>query len=190
MNSIFRPSLVMLAMLTVATGVVYPLAVTGFAAVAFPEKAKGSMVIRDGVAVGSELVGQQFTGAGYFHGRPSATAPFPYNAAASSGSNLAPSNPAHVDGVLFRIAALRKENPGETAAIPADLVTASGSGLDPEISPAAAAFQVNRVAAARGLPADVVSRLVLEHTRGRTMGMLGEPGVNVLLLNVALDGKR
>jgi K+-transporting ATPase ATPase C chain len=182
-----RRAVALFALLTVLTGVVYPLAVTGLAQLAFADQADGSLLRRDGVIVGSRLVGQAFATPGYFHSRPSATAPTPYNGAASSGSNLATTNPALRDAVAGRVAALRTLDPGNRGPVPVDLVTASGSGLDPHITPAAARFQVARVARARGLdPAEVVA-LVAAHTEDRTLGILGEPRVNVVMLNLALD---
>jgi len=172
--------------LTLVTGVMYPLAVTGIAAVAMPARASGSVVTRDGKTIGSELLGQSFTDAKYFWGRPSATGPQPYNGGASSGSNLSPTNPALLDAIRARVVALRAVDPGNTAPVPVDLVTASGSGLDPHISPAAALYQVPRVARERGIPEIELRALVAEHTEGRTLGILGEPRVNVLALNMAM----
>lgn len=173
--------------LTVLTGVLYPLAVTAIAQVAMPARANGSLIARDGRTVGSALIGQSFNSPGYFWSRPSATGPMPYNAAASSGANLGPTNPALEAAVSERIAALRAADPGNLAPVPVDLVTASGSGLDPHVSPAAAAFQVARVARARGMDPALLRALVAEHTEGRTFGLLGERRVNVLTLNLALD---
>ena len=172
----------------VLTGLLYPLAVTGLAQMIFPHQANGSLIVKDGKPVGSVLIGQSFTDPKYFWGRPSATTPNAYNASASSGSNLGPTNPALTDAVKQRIAALRVADPGNTAPVPVDLVTASGSGLDPEISPAAAQYQLARVAKARGLSTSQVQSLVNEYTSGRQLGVFGEPRVNVLQLNLALDG--
>jgi len=191
-----RPAIVVLLALTIITGLVYPLAMTGIAQVIFPYRAQGSMIERDGKVVGSELIGQNFTSDKYFHGRPSATtAPdpndptktvaAPYNAANSGGSNLGPSNKALIDRVQGDLDKLKKENP--SVAVPADLVTTSASGLDPDISPEAALFQVPRIAKARNLPENRIRELVADQTEGRFLGLLGEPRVNVLLLNLALD---
>jgi K+-transporting ATPase ATPase C chain len=177
----------MLVMLTVLTGIAYPLLVTGIAQLVFPRQANGSLVEAAGKTVGSTLIGQPFSDPKYFWSRPSATSPQPYNAMASSGSNQGPRNPALADAVNDRIKALRDADPENKAPVPADLVTASGSGLDPEISLAAAQFQVHRVAKARGLPEDKVRALVAANASGRTFGILGEPRVNVLPLNLALD---
>jgi potassium-transporting ATPase KdpC subunit len=181
-------SLVVLVGLTLLVGVAYPLAVTGIARGIFPARAEGSLLERDGKVVGSALIGQAFTDPTYFWPRPSATAPFPYNAAASTGSNLGPTNPVLLASVRARVAALRRADPGNTAPVPVDLVTSSGSGLDPDISPAAAEYQIARVARARGLDPAKVRGLVAAHTQGRQFGVLGEPRVNVLELNLALDG--
>ena len=190
MKNIIRPALVLFFILTLMTGVAYPLLVTGFAQSLFPTQAGGSIITRDGKAVGSELIGQNFTGPTHFWGRPSATSPMPYNASASSGSNQGPLNPALTDAVKGRIEALRAADPGNTQRVPVDLVTASASGLDPHISPAAANYQVNRVAKARGLPTDKVQALVNTQTETSWLGVLGEPRVNVLKLNLELDKLR
>lgn len=187
MSKLVRQSLLMLVLLTVLTGVAYPLLVTGLAQALFHRQANGSLVVKDGKAVGSTLIGQQFSDPKYFWGRLSATTPNPYNGGSSSGSNLGPTNPALTEAAKQRIAALRAVDPGNTAPVPVDLVTASASGLDPEISPAAAQYQVARVARLRGLPVARVAALVAAHTRGRQLGVLGEPRVNVLQLNLALD---
>ena len=184
-----RPALVSLIFFTVITGVAYPLLVTGIAQVIFPFQANGSLIVKDGKVVGSALIGQTFDEPKYFWGRPSATSPFGYNAGASSGSNLSPTNPALVSAVQGRVEALRAADPGNTAPVPVDLVTASGSGLDPHISPAAALYQVSRVARERKLARDAVRALVERHTEGRFWGLLGEPRVNVLALNLDLDGR-
>jgi K+-transporting ATPase ATPase C chain len=181
------PALRMLVVLSVLTGIAYPLLMTGIAQLAFPRAANGSLIVDDGKIVGSSLIGQPFDDPKYFWGRPSATSPQPYNAMASSGSNLGPRNPALAEAVAARVKALTDANPDHRAAIPIDLVTASASGLDPHISVAAAEFQTPRVAQARGLPIDKVRSLVSTHTEGRTFGILGEPRVNVLALNLALD---
>lgn len=188
MKTILRPAFVLFGALTLLVGVLYPLAVTGIGQLAFADKAAGSLVMRDGKAVGSLLIGQSFSTPNYFWGRPSATGPMANNASGSSGSNQGPLNPALIDAVKGRIAALREADPSNTAPVPVDLVTASASGLDPEISLAAAKYQAGRVAAARKLPRDWVDALVLEHTIGQTLGFFGEARVNVLKLNLALDG--
>ena len=182
-----RPALASLVLFTVLTGVVYPLAVTGIAQVVFPAQANGSVIVKDGKAVGSRLIGQPFDDARYFWSRLSATSPQPYNGASSSGSNYGPLNDALMDAVRGRIDALKAADPTNTLPIPVDLVTASGSGLDPHISPAAASYQVGRVARARGLSEGTVAALVGRHTTGRQWGVLGEPVVNVLELNLDLD---
>src|SRR5580765_3190688 len=176
----------MLGVLTLLTGVLYPLAVTGIGWLVMPHQARGSLIVRDGRVIGSALIGQPFSSPGYFWGRPSATSP-PYNGGASSGSNLGPANPALEDSVRDRVAALRDADPSMSAAVPVDLVTASASGLDPDISVASALVQIPRVARARGMSEDDVRHLVDRSTRGRTFGALGEPVVRVLELNLALD---
>jgi K+-transporting ATPase ATPase C chain len=191
-----RPAIVFIVALMLITGVAYPFAITGIAQVIFPYKAQGSLVDREGKVVGSALIGQEFTGEGYFHGRPSATTtpdpndatktvPAPYNAANSGGSNLGPTSKSLIDRIQGDIEWLKQENP--SAQVPADLVTTSGSGLDPHISPEAALFQVPRVATSRNLPENRVRQLVAENTSDRFVGLLGEPRVNVLELNLALD---
>ncbi|HWG32334.1 MAG TPA: potassium-transporting ATPase subunit KdpC [Steroidobacteraceae bacterium] len=187
MNTLLRPALVLLLILTLITGVVYPFVVTGLAAVLFPQQAGGSLLLRDGKPIGSSLIGQSFTEPKYFWSRPSATSPQPYNGLASGGSNLGPLNPALIDAVRARADALHTADPGNTAPVPVDLVTASASGLDPDISVAAANYQAARVARVRGLNVGVVQALIAEHARGRLFGWLGEPRVNVLQLNLALD---
>ncbi len=182
-----RPALTLFGLLTLITGILYPLAMTGLAQALFPWQANGSLLLREGEPVGSALIGQPFSAPGYFWGRPSATAPFPYNAAASGGSNLGPNNPVLYDTVQARLATLRQADPTNTAPVPVDLATASGSGLDPHISPAAAEYQAARVARARGLDEAIVRRLVAEAVEARTLGLLGEPRVNVLRLNLVLD---
>lgn len=190
MKDQIRPALTMLLILIVLTGLVYPLAVTGLAQLFFPDQANGSLIVRDGKVIGSRLIGQYFDKPEYFWSRPSATAPIPYNAAASGGSNLGPTNPVLIDAVKARVAALRDADPGNDSPIPVDLVTASGSGLDPHISPAAALYQVKRVARTRGLDEAIVQTLVTEHTEERQFKLLGERRVNVLQLNLALDALR
>jgi potassium-transporting ATPase KdpC subunit len=193
MRSQLRPALVSLGIFTILMGLIYPLVVTGIAQVVFPWQANGSLIVRNGQPVGSALIGQPFDDPKYFWGRLSATSPAAYTAfnadksTGSSGSNYGPLNPALLEAVQGRIKALRDADPDNTAPIPVDLVTASGSGLDPHMSPAAAEYQVRRVARARGLSEDTVRQLVAQHTAGRTLGLLGEPRVNVLALNLALD---
>ena len=183
-----RSAVIFLAIFTIVTGVIYPLVVTGISQVVFHHQANGSLIeSKDGKYIGSELIGQSFDKAGYFWGRPSATMPFPYNAASSSGSNYGPLNPALLDGIDNRIDALKAADPGNSRPIPVDLVTYSASGLDPHISIAAALYQVPRVARQRGLSETQVLALVKRFTQGRQLGILGEPRVNVLLLNQALD---
>ena len=184
-----RTSVLMLLVLTLLTGVVYPLAITGVSQLVFHQQANGSLIVQAGKPVGSTLIGQPFDDPKYFWSRPSATAPFPYNAASSSGSNLAVSNPAQVDAIAQRAARLRESGVLADQAIPTDLVTASGSGLDPHISPAAARLQVGRVARARRMSEEDLLHLVAEYTTGRQLGFLGEPVVNVLELNAALDAQ-
>jgi K+-transporting ATPase ATPase C chain len=187
MRTQLRPALISLAALTLITGLLYPLVVTGVAQVLFPRQASGNLIIYNGKPVGSSLIGQPFDAPNYFWGRPSATSPFPYNAAASSGSNLGPTNDALMKAVQARIDALKTADPDNPLPLPVDLVTASGSGLDPHISPAAAEYQIRRIARVRGLEETVVRRLVAQHSEGRQLGVLGEPRVNVLMLNLALD---
>ena len=182
-----RPALILFALLTLLTGVAYPLAVTGIGQVLFRDAANGSVIEAGGKAVGSQLLGQAFSSPKYFWGRPSATASQPYNGAASSGSNQGPLNPALVTAVRERVAALRAADPGNNQPVPVDLVTASGSGLDPHISPAAAEYQVSRVARERQRPVAEIRKLVQQASEGRTLGILGEPRVNVLKLNLLLD---
>jgi K+-transporting ATPase ATPase C chain len=190
MSTIFRPALVLLLVMTLLTGVAYPLLVTGLARLLFPTQAGGSLILQDGKAVGSRLIGQSFSDPRHFWGRPSATSPQPYNGLASGGSNLGPLNPALTDGIKTRIAALRAADPGNHAPVPVDLVTASASGLDPEISLAAARYQAARVARARGVPQTEVDKLIARNAQDRWLGFLGEPRVNVLALNLALDARR
>lgn len=189
MMSQLRPALAVFGALTLVCGVLYPVAVTGIAGALFPAQAAGSIMEADGKPVGSELIGQPFTSPGYFWGRPSATGPMPANAAGSGGANQGPLNPALADNVKRRIDALRAADPDNKAPIPVDLVTASGSGLDPDISVAAALYQARRVAAARGMPEQQVRALIERESRQRQAGFFGEPRVNVLRLNLALDGK-
>jgi K+-transporting ATPase ATPase C chain len=185
-----RPALVLLAMFTVLTGVLYPAFVTAAAQVLFPDEAGGSLIAKQGEVQGSLLIGQPFTSPGYFWSRPSATSPVPYNAASSAGSNLGPLHPALAEGVKQRLALLRASDPAAVPAVPVDLVTASASGLDPHISPAAAGYQIARVAAARGLERRILEQLVEAHAEERVLGVLGERRVNVLQLNLALDALR
>jgi K+-transporting ATPase ATPase C chain len=187
MKNIVRPLLVVFFVLSLLTGLAYPLVVTGLGQALYPTQAAGSLVLKDGKPVGSLLIGQAFSDPGHFWGRPSATGPYPNNALASSGSNQGPLNPALVDAVKGRIQALRDADPGNTASVPVDLVTASASGLDPHISVAAAQYQVKRVAAARKLDVARVEPLIAQFTERPVLGLLGEPGVNVLRLNMALD---
>jgi len=182
-----KPAVLIFVLLTLLTGVAYPALVTGLAKLLFPAQANGSLIEKDGKVVGSALVGQPFSDSKYFWGRPSATAPMPYNGGASSGSNQGPLNPALEDALKARIAALKEADPAQTAPIPVDLVTASGSGLDPHISPAAARWQAPRVARLRGIPEAQLAQLIERHSEGRQFGFLGEPRVNVLTLNLALD---
>lgn len=187
MSSQIRPALIIFALLTVFTGGIYPMIVTGIGAALFHDEASGSLIVRDGKLIGSTLIGQNFADPKYFWGRPSATSPMPYNPLASSGSNQGPLNPALTDAVKARIEALRAADRGNTAAVPVDLVTASGSGLDPHISVASANYQVARVARLRGIEPAKLSALVAKHAAGRFLGVLGEPRINVLELNIALD---
>lgn len=187
MLALCRPALLLFALLSLITGVAYPLAVFGIAQAAFPRQANGSIVMRDGRPVGSALIGQAFDAPGYFHGRPSATAPVPYDALASGGSNLGPSNPALLDQVRKRLAALHAANPDVAGPVPSGLAMASASGLDPDVSPQAADWQAPRVSRARGLPLAEVRALIARHTRGPSLGLFGEPRVDVLALNLALD---
>jgi K+-transporting ATPase ATPase C chain len=187
MLSHFRPALVLLVLLSLLTGIAYPLIVTGISQVAFRDKANGSLIMRDGKPIGSRLIGQPFADPKHFWSRASGTSPNPYNAASSSGTNQGPTNPAFIEAVSARIKALRDADPDNKLPFPVDLVTASGSGLDPHISPAAAEYQMERVARARKLSPAKVRGLVARHTEGRQLGFLGEPRVNVLELNLALD---
>lgn len=188
MGRLIRNATSMLLVMTLITGIAYPLLATGVAQMLFPHQANGSLIEKNGKPIGSELIGQNFDDPKYFWGRPSATAPQPFNGTASNGSNQGPTNPALRDAVQQRIDALRKADPGNAAPVPADLVTASGSGLDPDISPAAAQYQMARVARVRHLSVAQVQELVAKFTQGRQLGFLGEPRVNVLQLNLALDG--
>lgn len=187
MKETIRPALTLFLGLTIITGLLYPLATTVIGKIFFSQQAQGSLIKQGDVVVGSALIGQNFTDAKYFWGRPSATGPYPYNAVASSGSNQGPLNPALMDAVNARIAALKEVDPDNKLPIPVDLVTASSSGLDPEISPAAANYQIERVAKSRGLQVEQVMKLIQKNTQGRQFGVLGEPRVNVLALNLSLD---
>lgn len=186
-TGVLRPALVVFIGLSIVTGLLYPGVVTGIARAVFPHQAAGSLIVRDGKTVGSELIGQPFSDPKYFWGRLSATAPMPYNSTASGGSNLGPTNPALTDAARARIDALRAADPDNKAPVPVDLVTASGSGLDPHVSVAAARYQAARVARLRGLPVEKVEALIAANTDGPGLAVLGEPGVNVLKLNLALD---
>jgi potassium-transporting ATPase KdpC subunit len=188
MVSLLRQTVLMFVALTIVTGIAYPLAMTLIAQGVFPHQANGSLIESDDKIVGSELIGQQFDDAKYFWSRPSATGPTPYNASASTGSNYGPTNPAQLDAAKARVENIKRAHPATAGLIPIDLVTASGSGLDPHITPAAADYQVTRVAKARNLDEQKVREHVAAHTAGRTLGLLGEPRVNVLELNIALDG--
>ena len=187
MKAYIRPCLVLFVLFTLLTGVAYPALITALAQTVFHYQANGSVVMQDGKAVGSELIGQLFDDPRYFWGRPSATGPTGYNAAASSGSNLGPTNPALLDAIQSRVEAIRASHPDQSGSVPVDLVTASGSGLDPHISPAAAEYQVARVAKARDLSEDKVRELIASNTEGRSFGVLGEPRINVLRLNLSLE---
>ncbi|MGJ7529128.1 potassium-transporting ATPase subunit KdpC [Variovorax sp. GB1P17] len=186
-GSIFRPALVLFVLLSAITGLIYPMLVTGAAKAVFPAQAAGSLIVLDGTTVGSKLIGQNFSDPKHFWGRPSATSPQPYNASSSGGSNQGPLNPALTDAVKGRIEALRAADPGNTAPVPVDLVTASASGLDPDISPAAAQYQAARVARVRGVPVEQINTLIAKNTQRPLLGLLGESRVNVLALNLALD---
>lgn len=186
-NNTLRPALILFVLLSLLTGIVYPYAVTGVARIAFPAQAEGSLLMKDGAPVGSLLIGQNFSDPGHFWGRPSATTPMPYNGASSGAANQGPLNPALVDAVKARVAALRAADPDATGPVPTDLVTSSASGLDPHISPAAALFQAPRIARVRKLPPERVQQLIDAHTEKPLLGLLGEPRVNVLALNLALD---
>jgi len=187
MNALIRPAISLFVVLTVVTGVVYPLAVTGVARVAFPRQAAGSLIVQDGRTVGSSLIGQNFSDPKYFWGRPSATSPMANNGQGSGGSNLGPLNPALTDAIKGRVEALRAADPGNKAPVPVDLVTSSASGLDPEISVAAAQYQAPRIARLRGLSPALVEDIITRHTQGRLFGLLGEPRVNVLDMNLDLQ---
>jgi len=187
MKTLLRPAVMLFVLLTIVTGITYPLLVTGVARLAFSHQAEGSLLLKDGKPVGSSLIGQSFTEPRYFWSRPSATGPMPYNAGNSGGSNQGPLNPALTDAVKGRIEALKAADPGNNAPVPVDLVTASGSGLDPHISVAAADYQAARVAKARGIAPDLVKAAIARHTEGRLLGVIGEARVNVLELNLDLD---
>ena len=186
-GNVIRPAIVLFALLSALTGLIYPMAVTGAAKAVFPNEAAGSLIVLDGTTVGSKLIGQNFSDPKHFWGRPSATAPQPYNASASGGANQGPLNPALTDAIKARVEALRAADPGNTAPVPVDLVTASASGLDPDISPAAAHYQAARVARVRGVPVEQINALIEKNTQGALWGLLGESRVNVLALNLALD---
>jgi K+-transporting ATPase ATPase C chain len=190
MLKIIRPVIVSLFVFTIITGILYPLAVTGIAQLLFPDQANGSVIMKNGRPTGSSLIGQPFDNPKYFLGRLSATSPFPYNSASSSGSNMAQTNPGLVKQAKERISALREADPQTTAPVPTDLATASGSGLDPHISPAAAEYQIKRVSKARGMNETEVRAIVTQHTEDRQLGIFGEPRVNVLMLNLAVDELR
>jgi K+-transporting ATPase ATPase C chain len=190
MKTLIRPAVMLFILLSIITGLIYPLLVTGIGQALFPKQAAGSLIERDGKPVGSRLIGQNFTDPKYFWGRPSATGPYPNNAAASSGSNLGPLNPALKEAVEGRVKTLREADPGNSQPVPVDLVTASASGLDPHISPAAAEYQVARVARTRGLAPEAVRTLVAQQTEDRQWGVFGEPRINVLELNLALDSSQ
>jgi K+-transporting ATPase ATPase C chain len=187
MKTLIRPAVSLFVLLTVVTGVLYPLAVTGAAQAMFPDQAAGSLLVKDGRTIGSRLIGQNFSDPKYFWGRPSATSPMPYNAANSAGSNQGPLNPALIDAVKGRVEALKAADPGNTQPVPVDLVATSASGFDPHVSVAAARYQAARVARVRGLAPDVVQGLIARHTEGRLLGVLGEARVHVLDLNLDLD---
>ena len=187
MKTLIRPAISLFVLLSVITGLLYPLATTGIGTILFPVQASGSLIEQNHKLLGSSLIGQQFSSPGYFWGRPSATGPMPYNGVNSGGSNFGPSNPAQKSAVAERIKALHDADPTNTGAIPVDLVTASGSGLDPEISPAGAGYQIARIAKARNVSATVLAQLIVQHTSPPQWGMLGEARVNVLQLNLSLD---
>jgi potassium-transporting ATPase KdpC subunit len=190
MKTLLRPAITLFVLLSVITGIVYPFVATAISQALFPHIAAGSLIVKDGKPIGSNLIGQNFADPKYFWSRPSATSPQPYNGTASGGSNQGPLNPALVDAVKARIESIKAADPDNKLPIPADLVTASGSGLDPHISPAAAAYQADRVARARQIKAEIVAALVAQNTEGRQFGLFGEPRVNVLKLNLSLDELR